>query len=133
MQNAIDYEKTTIYRILHGTYEGSWPNIIKAISSYRKLALDRTMITHAEFRENSITKLICGGLSYALQNSSITTIIGESRRGKTVTTRYWRDRNNHGRTVLCTAPTYGGPKALLREIAYCLGINRNSSIVDDHK
>jgi len=130
---ALGYDRSTVYRILKGTYSGSWTNVIDKIKGYKKLVVERRLILHAEFRETALTKLICNGLSYALQNNSMTLIIGESRMGKTETSKYWRDKNNHGRTVYVTAPAYGGPKALLREIAFSLGINRNTSIAVMHE
>ena len=130
---ALGYSQTTVWRALKGTYEGTWANVVEAIRGYRRIVSDRAAIRHADFRETEVTRLISGGLSYAMANKSITLIIGESRQGKTATSLYWRDANNHGRTVFVTAPVVGGPKALLKELAGGLGINRstNSSVMHE--
>jgi DNA transposition AAA+ family ATPase len=130
---AIGYERSTIFRVLKGTYTGNWSEVARRIENCRKLAIERAAIKHADFAETPLTKLVTGALSYALANNSITTIVGESRMGKTTAARWWRDQNNHGRTIFVTAPTYGGPKALLREIAASLGINKNASLALMHE
>jgi DNA transposition AAA+ family ATPase len=131
-EQALNYSQTTVFRALKGEYGGDLAKVIAAIRSYRTIITERTAITNADFRETRITKLVTGGLSYALANNSITSITGESRMGKTASAKYWRDQNNHGRTVFVTAPAYGGAKALLKEIAFCLGINRNLSVPNMH-
>jgi DNA transposition AAA+ family ATPase len=131
-EQALNYSQTTIWRALKGEYTGDLTKVIDAIRSYRGIIAERTSIKHAAFRETRITRLVTGGLSYALANNSITRITGESRMGKTASAKYWRDQNNHGRTVFVTAPAYGGGKALLKEIATCLGINKNISTTQMH-
>jgi DNA transposition AAA+ family ATPase len=130
---AIGYSESTIFRVIKGTYEGSYEKIAESIRSYRKIAAARAAIKHADFCQTRITRLVSGALSYALANNSITTITGESRMGKTATAKWWRDQNNHGRTAFVTAPAYGAARALLREIAECLGINRNTGITCMHE
>jgi DNA transposition AAA+ family ATPase len=131
--DALGYDNTTIFRVLKGSYEGSWVNVCKAIATFKKLVEARGTITRQEFVENSTSKLIWVALDYALVNNSITLIAGESRRGKSIACREWRDRNNHGRSVLVIAPAYGGAKALLRDIAQAVGVNRNLSAVQMHE
>jgi DNA transposition AAA+ family ATPase len=130
---AIGYERSTVFRVLKGTYTGNWTEVARRIESCRKLAIERAAIKHTDFSETPLTRLVTGALSYALANNSITTIVGESRMGKTRAASWWRDQNNHGRTVFVTAPTYGGPKALLREVAASLGINKNASLALMHE
>jgi len=130
---ALDYDESTVFRVLKGTYEGNYNNIAKAIQSYRKLSENRGTIQQNEFAETPATRLIFAGLDYAMANNSITLIVGESRQGKTITAREWRDRNNHGRSVLVIAPAYGGTKALLRDIAAAVGVNRNTSAPQMHE
>ena len=130
---ALGYSNTTIYRALKGTYEGDWDKVISNIRSYRAIIAERCAIKNAAFRETRITKLVTGGLSYAMANNSITKITGESRQGKTVAAKWWRDQNNHGRTAFITAPAYGAARALLKEIAVCLGVNRNTGLTNMHE
>lgn len=132
-EEALNYSQTTIWRALKGEYSGDLTKVIDAIRGYRSIIAERSAIKHAAFCESRLTRLVTGGLSYALANNSITRITGESRMGKTASAKYWRDQNNHGRTVFVTAPAYGGAKALLKEIAMCLGINRNLSSPQMHE
>jgi len=126
---AIQYDKSTIYRVLKGIYEGSLEKVCSAIQSYKRIADERSTIQLNEIVENSITKMIGAGLDYALSNNSITLVVGESRMGKTESAKLWRDANNHGTSVLVTAPPIGGTKALMRRIAAAVGVNKNLSIV----
>jgi len=125
--SALNYDESTVFRVLKGTYEGNWDNIVKAIRSYRKLCEARGEIQQAEFVENAWSKLIFGALDYALANNSIALVAGESRQGKTFTGLEWKRRNNHGRAVFVTVPPYGGPKALLGRIAEAVGVSKNLS------
>ena len=130
---AVGYSNTTIYRALKGTYEGDWKKVISGIKSYRAIVAERCAIKNAHFCETRITKLVTGGLSYAMANNSIVKITGESRMGKTASAKWWRDQNNHGRTVFITAPAYGAARALLKEISLALGINRNTGLTNMHE
>jgi DNA transposition AAA+ family ATPase len=122
---AVGYDRSTVFRWLKGTYEGSWSNALKAIRTYRKLVERRGTIQANEIVSNGIMNQIGAGLDYALANNSITMIIGESRMGKTVSALKWRDDNNHGTSVYVTAPPYGGTKLFLRRIAQAIGVNRS--------
>lgn len=124
---ALDYDTSTVFRVLKGTYEGNWTNIAKAITSYRRIALERGRIQQNQFVKNNVANLIHDALNYAMANNSIAFIIGESRQGKTIAAEAWRDENNHGRTVFVTAPPYGGTKAFLRAIAQAVGANKNQN------
>lgn len=122
---AIGYDTTVVFRVLKGTYPGSWGNIERAIDSYRKIVSDRAGIQRAGFAENSISRLIWAGLDYAIANNSMTLIVGESGQGKTVACEAWRDRDNHGRTVMAEIPPVGGSKMLLRTLCEATGNNKN--------
>lgn len=128
VQEALGYDRSTIFRVLKGNYTGSWPKILHSIKSYRRLVEQRGTIQKNEFTENSISRLIWAGLDYAMANNSITVVIGESRMGKTIAARAWRDAHNHGRSVMIEVSPYGGAKALMNEIALAVGVNRNASI-----
>jgi hypothetical protein len=126
---AIQYDKSTVYRVLKGIYEGSLEKVCAAIESYKRIAEERSTIQGNRIIENSITRMIGAGLDYALSNNSITLITGESRMGKTESARLWRDANNHGTSVLIAAPPIGGSKALLQRIAMAVGVNKNLNMV----
>ncbi len=127
---TVRYDRSTIFRVLKGTYEGSWPKIVTAIRAYRKLTEQRGSIQRNEFAENDLTKLIFAALNYASANNSITVIEGESRMGKTLGAKEWAARNNHGLSVFVTAPVVGGISALVRKIAERVGVNRNRGVND---
>lgn len=124
---ALNYDQSVVFRVLKGTYSGSWPNVVQSIESFQRIAEERAQITRSVFVENAITRMVFAGLAYALANNSITVITGESRMGKTVASKRWRDLNNHGRSVFVTVPPYGGAKGMLRAVAAALGINRNEN------
>jgi len=125
---ALGYDKSTLFRVLKGTYAGSWDNIVAAITSYRKILAERTSIQRTEFSENTISRLVWGGLDYAVANNSITLIEGESGMGKTISTKQWKEDNNHGRSVYVVCPVLGGAKALLRAICAATGNNKNQNV-----
>lgn len=127
---AIGYERTTIYRVLKGTYEGAWGKVMAAIRSYRELEEKRGSIQKHLFAENSISKLVFAALDYALANNSMTMIVGESRVGKSISAREWQIRNNHGRSVYVSAPAVGGAKGFVRRVAAAVGVNRSQPIAD---
>jgi DNA transposition AAA+ family ATPase len=124
---ALGYDKSVLFRVLKGTYEGSWGNILKAILSYKRIAIERAGIQRAKFAENSIARLIWAGLDYAVANNSITLVVGESGQGKTLACEMWREHNNHGRSVIVEIPPIGGTRAILRVLCEAVGINRNQS------
>lgn len=127
---ALNYDRSTVFRILKGTYEGSWQNVQRALISYRRLAEKRGAIQKNEYVQNGIAQLIFSGLDYAIANNSITLIIGESRMGKSVAARMWRENNNHGASVYVVAPPTGGVKMFLRRIAAAVGVGRNLPVTD---
>jgi len=126
-EDTIGYDRSTIFKVLKGTYGGSWSKISKAIRSYKRVADRRGTIQQNELVANSITNMVCAGLDYALANNSITTITGESRMGKSVAAQLWRRDNNHGTSVYVVAPPYGGTKMFLRRVAEAQGVNKNMS------
>lgn len=129
-QEALGYDKSTVHRVLKGTYEGSWDNICTAIDSYKAISDRRGTIQQNRIIKNATVKLIHSGLDYAMANNSITMIIGDSRRGKTEAAKLWRDENNHGRSVYIIAPPVGGTKAFLRRIAIAVGVNKDASVAN---
>ena len=123
----IDSDTTTAWRVIHGTYTGDYRPIVQSIRLSRKIEEERASVARHEFAETPVTRMIFAGLDYALSQHSIALIVGPSRRGKTTAARQWRSENNHGRSVMITAPAYGGVKALLREIAQAVGASGRAS------
>ena len=127
---ALNYDRSTIFRVLKGTYVGSWGNILKSIKSYRRIAEKRSHIQRNEFVQTGITQMTFAGLDYAIANNSITLIIGESRMGKSIAAQMWKEINNHGTAVYVVVPPTGGVKMFLRRIATAVGVGKNMSIPD---
>lgn len=127
---ALNYDRSTVFRMLKGTYDGSWGNILRAIRGYRRLAEKRSNIQKNEFVQNGITQMIFSGLDYALANNSVTLIIGESRMGKSIAVQMWKEINNHGTGVYVVAPPTGGVKMFLRRIAGAVGVSKNMPVPD---
>lgn len=130
---SIDYDTTVIFKVLKGQYEGNYHNVCQEIAKFRKREETPLTLKGHQFAENSITQLIFNGLSYALNNSSITLIVGESGQGKSVAAQAWKTRNNHGKTVMVIAPAYGGTKALLHGIGRAIGANINKNCYKLHE
>lgn len=126
---ALDYDTSTVFRILKGNYLGSWKNVADHIRSYHKIAEVRGTIQKQEFAENDISRAINAGLNYALANNTICLITGESRMGKTTCMTQWRDDHNHGRSVLVRVSSLGGHRALLSQIASAVGVASNQPSV----
>ena len=127
-EQALGYDRSTVFKILKGTYDGNLGNVVTRIQKYRWRL--RKTAQHTDFAENAITKLVFAALDYAVANHSMTIIVGESRAGKTTAGKEWAERNNHGRSVFITAPVTGGAKGLLRRIAAAVGVARNKSMPD---
>jgi DNA transposition AAA+ family ATPase len=129
-EEAIGYDQSTIFRILKGTYAGSWENVMRKLRSFRDLEERRGAIQKNSFVENSISKIVFTALDYALANTSFTTVVGESQIGKSAAAKEWKTRTNHGRSVYITAPAVGGAKGFLRRIAEAVGVNRSQPSAD---
>ena len=122
------YDRTVIYKVLQGSYEGSWDNIGQAILDYRNLWNERRKMKASTFARNPISEIIWSALDYALTANGITEIVGESGQGKTIAVTEWQEHNNHGKTVFVECPVFGGIKGLLRRICTSIGANKNQSI-----
>lgn len=127
---ALGFDRSNIFKQLKGMYEGNWANVQKAIDSWRNHIEKIGEESQEErFVNTKASKLVWGGLNYALSNHSITLITGESRSGKTMAALEWRRLNNHGRSVYVIVPPFlGGSKMLLRAIAEAVGVNRNMDV-----
>lgn len=132
---TIQYDKSTIYRVLKGTYEGNWPNIAKAIRKYqtevaslKKLEGERASFQQCRFTPTTVTNRIEWILSYTLQRARTSLILGDGGIGKTAGQEHWCSENNHGRSVRVECMPIGGAKGLLVQIAGKVGVNQNMSL-----
>jgi len=118
---ALNYDWTTVFRALKGTYEGNWENVRQRILKYRAIWRDRRRIQQAQFVPNRNTKLIWDALDYMIASNTIVLITGPARTGKSLSTGLWRDQNNSGRTILYNCPVKCTPTSLLRAICEAIG------------
>lgn len=128
-EEALDYDTSTIFRVLKGTYEGSWANIVKSIKGYRKVVALKGTVQAAHFVKNPIAKKIWWILDYALGKGGSVLILGEAGIGKTIALKNWAHENNSGRSVLIECLPCGGAKGLLRQIARKVGVNVNLNMI----
>lgn len=112
----------TISRVFRGTYEGNYTQVADKIASYQQLHDVREGLQKEVFIQTAITKLIWTALDYALAQSTICTVEGESRMGKTASALAWRQGPHLGRSIFITAPTVGGKTSLLTDIARACGV-----------
>lgn len=132
VERALGYDGSTIFRVLKGTYEGSWPNVIRAIRKFRaevdslkKLEARRGSLQRCAFVENRVSKRVAWILGYTLDRAGASLVLGEGGVGKTACLKAWSNDNNHGRSVVVESLPIGGAKGLLRQIAEKVGVNKN--------
>jgi DNA transposition AAA+ family ATPase len=126
---TVGYDKSVVFKVLKGTYGANYDKIIAQILSYKDLAVERKKLKKGTFATNRTSAAVSAALDYAAFAGGIVEIIGESGQGKTVAARDWRDRHNHGRTVMVEVPAIGGVKGLLREICKSMGANQNQNAI----
>lgn len=129
---AIEYDDSTIFRILKGTYEGNWANIVRAIKTYRaevvrvkKVEAMQSAVGTCKYVENRVTKRLDWILGYTLGRAGSSLILAEGGMGKTMGGKHWGEENNHGTSVFVECLPIGGAKGLLRQIAEKVGVNKN--------
>lgn len=130
VEDALSYDKSTIFRVLKGTYDGSWDKIVSAIKSWRRLREKKGGIQGVEFVPNRIAREVEWILDYTMAGEGCAMMLGEAGVGKTICTKAWAHENNHGRSVLVEAMPVGGSKGLLRQIARAVGVNHTLTMVD---
>lgn len=126
IKRTIGYDRSTVFRVLKGTYEGSWQNIAERIRDYRK---SLQQVQRSSFATNRISRLISSALDYAVIAEGIVEIIGESGQGKSVSGEDWMHRHNSGRTTMVEVPPTGGHRGFLRAMCSRVGANKNQSVV----
>lgn len=130
MCEVFDLDWTTIVRVAQGKYGAKLDGIIERVRDVRRRAQQGT----SAFVETIVTRKVFEVLDYALagdlDGGKIVMIVGDSRRGKTATTKEWGRRNNHGRSVYVDCPVSGGLRALMTEIADKVGVNASRKTAD---
>lgn len=125
IKNTLGYDRTTVFRVLKGTYEGSWENVIERIRDYRKSVKS---IKRSDFAPNRVSRLISAAMDYVCISGGIVQIIGESGQGKTISAEDWTHRHNSGRTTMVECPPTGGHRNWLSVMCGRIGANKNQSL-----
>jgi len=124
---AVNYDKTTMFRVLKGTYEGSFDKVCRSIASFKRLWEKRRKVQAAVFADNRTFRQMEWILDYTQGSNGCTMILGESGVGKTACAKEWQRRNGMGRTVFVEGLPIGGANSLLRLIAGAVGVSRTAS------
>jgi DNA transposition AAA+ family ATPase len=116
----IRYDPSTVYRLMHGKYEGNLDNVCREIQSARRLIEERHKGRRIGFIVTALARKIWRVCDAALEFQRIAFIIGESQIGKTAAVLKYRDDHNHGSTVYVRVATGGGIAYLLADLAVAL-------------
>lgn len=126
VKRTIGYDRSTVFRVLKGTYEGSYENIAERIRDYRKSI---KQVRRSTFAPNRVSKLVSSALDYVVVSEGIVEIIGESGHGKTEAGTDWMHRHNSGRTTFVEVPPTGGHRGFLRAMTSRVGANKNQAVI----
>jgi DNA transposition AAA+ family ATPase len=126
IKRTLGYDKSTVFRVLKGTYEGSWETVTERIREYRA---GFKSVQRAVFARNRISDIVSAGIDYAVAVGGIVEIIGESGHGKTCCAADWQHRHNSGRTTMVEVPPSGGHRGFLSAMVSRSGANKNASVV----
>lgn len=122
----LGYDRTNAYRILGGTYAGGtkWPSIIESIRQYRTRTLESISVPGIDrepsYQVTSAANVFWQGLDYASRGGFVI-LAGPSGSGKSKTSVEW-DLRHPGRAIRFNAPTTGAHVALIRDLAYRIGM-----------
>lgn len=122
---TLGYDSSTIFKVLKGTYEGSYENVCERIREYRQ---GIASIRKSTFAKNRISRLISSTLDYAVTCGGIVLIMGESGQGKSSSATDWMHDHNGGRTAMVETPPTGGHRGFLGAFAKRQGSNKNGSL-----
>ena len=121
---AVDYDRTTLFRCLTGTYQAeSWAKPLAKIRAYRKGVEKHSRAVEKKFAMNRQAQRVFGALDFALTQSTMVSLEGEARMGKTEAAKQWVEQRGPGRAVMIECPVIGSPIAVLKEIARKVGLS----------
>lgn len=126
VKKTIGYDKSTVFRVLKGTYNGSYENVAERIRDYRT---SLRQVKRSAFAPNRISRLISSACDYVVVSEGIVEIIGESGQGKTTCGEDWMHRHNSGRTTMVEVPPTGGHRGFLRAMCSRVGANKNQAVI----
>ena len=121
---AVGYDRTTLYRCLVGTYQAdSWKKPLAKIRAYRESIEKHSRAVETRFAVNRQAKRVFDTLDFALTQSTMVSIEGEARMGKTEAAKQWVEQRGPGRAVMVECPVIGSPSAVLKTIARKVGMS----------
>ena len=123
----LEYDWTTITRIVDGSYPASPEELVGRIEDLKRRA-ESTVSAASDCAPTLVSRRIWDTLDYAqrgdLSGGRIVSICGPTGRGKTISVRDWV-RRHHG-AVFVDCPV-GGRAPLIREIARRCGVARSGT------
>ena len=123
----IRFDKSTIFRVMTGTYGAKLDGIVEAILAFKKIAEERASITRAEFVETKTAKRIWKICESALIYNSISFIYGDSHIGKTWSLEEFTRQHDHGQTKYIRMPSSAGIQLLMKEFAGACALSKDSA------
>jgi len=125
--DLLEYDWTTITRIVDGTYTADPGEMVGRIGDLKRRA-ESTVAAASDCTPTLVSRRIWDTLDYAqrgdLSGGRIVSICGPTGRGKTISVRNWV-RRHHG-AVFVDCPV-GGRAPLIREIARRCGVARSGT------
>jgi DNA transposition AAA+ family ATPase len=130
VSEKIGYDKSVVWKVFNGKYEGSLANIVKAIHRYRRDLEQHALIVRSDlaqnFVETSTARKIWKYCDLAGQYHTFSFIYGESQVGKTWALEKYALDHNHGRTRYMRLSACGGVHLLMKDMATACALSRRS-------
>lgn len=134
---AVDVDRTTIYRVYKGSYgkDGvgvqTIPNkLLTGIAKLRRIDELRREEGRVPFIHTGTTRRIFTVLERTLERGRVCMIYADSQFGKTTALKEFKRTHNHGQTkYICLAPG-GGVHELMRALSLECGISPKSSMAE---
>jgi DNA transposition AAA+ family ATPase len=101
LADELGYDRTNVWKLFMGKYEGSLENVGKSIAAMRKRVQARVAIG---FVRTAVTERISEAIDYAHTMGAMVVIRGDTGRGKSATARLWQSEHNHGSTFYVELP-----------------------------
>lgn len=127
----VDYDPTTIYKFYANKYinpETKQPQpppekFLARVRTFLKLEKERFEGGQTEFVTTPTAKSIFAFCDNARESCSMAILSGPSHIGKSWATEYYKQENNHGRTIYCRVQAASGLGGMVRTLASACGIS----------
>jgi DNA transposition AAA+ family ATPase len=136
--NKVGVDKTTISRLITGTYKHPDTAVrmpisaalTRAMALFRKLEIERARALRQGFVPTPTAKRIWTACDLARESQSPVFLIGPSHIGKTVALIEYTQENDHGHTVYVRLEAASGLGGMIRAIAAALKISDKANTAD---